>query len=344
MDLKKYQHLSIEELVDHSEFREWVLQSSEAKNQLWAAYLKANPSERDKLENAKKIILGLNQYYQQEFPDSVKPDPNFAKLLTNIVRLDKAEQQRTLTKPIVQRSWAIAATIALLLSVGLWFLVGNETNTTEEWVVHTTDYGEWKNIKLPDGSTVNLNANATLKLKKDWDNPANHQVWLTGEAVFEVAKRKAKQAKFSVLTDGLTIAVMGTVFHVKTKGDNTKVFLEEGHIQLASARQQLDMQPNEFIDFTKGTKKMTVQSTLVEKPNTSWRKGTLVISQKTVKEILSRLTEIYGTQFILEDKSVENSIKTIAVPMDKLEIVLPILARTLDVKVKQINQQIILSK
>ena len=333
----------MEELVDNSDFRAWILLPSEEKKQLWQAYIKANPEEGIKLENAKKVVLGLDNYYQKELPDAIKPDPNFAKSLTNIVRLEKAKQQRILTKPIIQRRWAIAATIALMLSVGLWFLVGETINIAEEWMVYTTDYGEWKDITLPDGSTVNLNANATLKLKKDWDNPANHQVWLTGEAVFEVAKRKVKQAKFSVLTDGLTIAVMGTVFHVKTKGDNTKVFLEEGHIQLASAHQQLDLQPSEFIDFTKGETKMTIQRE-VESPNTSWTKGTLVIPQKTVKEILSRLTEIYGVTFVLEDKSVASSVKTIAVPMDKLAIVLPILARTLDVKVQQINQQIILSK
>ncbi len=343
MPLKKYHQLSIDELIEDSEFRDWVQQTTKEKDQLWKAYIKANPTAGAKLESAKKIILGIEWHYEEGLPDDAIPDPNFAKLLTNIVRLDQAEQKRTLTKPKVQRRWAIAATIALFLSVGLWFLVGENTNTSEEWVVHTTAYGEWKNLTLPDGSKVSLNANSTLKLKKDWDSQANHKVWLTGEAIFEVEKRKLSQPKFAVLTDGLTIAVMGTIFHVRNKGENTKVFLEEGHIQLATAHQAIDLRPKEFVDFTKGTRQLTIQKE-AKRPNSSWKDGTLVMTQKTVKEILNRLTEIYGIPFVLTDESLATSIKTIAVPMDKLTVVLPILARTLEVEVTQNDKQIILAK
>ena len=71
MDLKKYQHFSLEELVDNSDFRAWILLPSEEKKQLWQAYIKANPEEGIKLENAKKVVLGLDNYYQKELPLSL---------------------------------------------------------------------------------------------------------------------------------------------------------------------------------------------------------------------------------------------------------------------------------
>lgn len=342
MSLKKYQQFTFEALIDDREFRQWVSQPTEEKNQLWEAYLKVNPIERNKLEKAKKIILQLDQYYEKELPDSIAPDPNFAKLLTNIVRLDKAEQQRTLTKPKVQRRWMIAATIAALLSVGLWFLADNNTESGDNWVVHTTDFGEWKKLQLPDGSTVHLNAHSKLTVNKDWVIGADRQVWLKGEAFFEVEKKPATQAKFKVVTDALEVEVLGTQFNIKSKGENTQVFLAEGKIQLTAATQQVALKPNDFIDYTKGEAALKV-SPKAQKERTSWKDGTLILSEQTVAVILQRLEEIYGCSFEIQRKSLLEERKTLAVPLTKLEVILPILERTLGVKIEKKGNQIYLN-
>ncbi len=343
MPLKKYQQLSFEALIDDPDFREWVRQPTAEKEQLWETYLKANSNEREKLEKAQKIILQLDQYYKKELPDSITPDPNFAKLLTNIVRLDKAEQKRTLTKPKVQRRWAIAATIAALLSVGLWLLTADNTETGANWVVHTTDFGEWKKLQLPDGSTVHLNANATLKLNKDWAIGEDRQVWLKGEAFFEVEKKPATQAKFKVTTDALEVEVLGTQFNVKSKGENTQVFLTEGKIQLTAATQQLALKPNDFIDYTKGEEIFKVSPQTLKKERASWKDGTLILSEQTVATILQRLEEIYGCSFEAQRSSLLEERKTLAVPLTKIEAILPILERTLDVKIEKEGNRIYLN-
>ncbi len=343
MSLKKYQQFTFETLIDDPDFRQWVSQPTEEKNQLWEAYLKANPTEREKLEKAQKIILELNQYYEKELPDSIAPDPNFAKLLTNIVRLDKAEQQRTLTKLKVQRRWMIAATIAALLSVGLWFLAANDTETGDNWVVHTTDFGEWKKLQLPDGSTVHLNANSELKLNEDWAVGADRQVWLKGEAFFEVEKKRATNAKFKVMTNALEVEVLGTQFNVKSKGENTQVFLEEGEIQLTTTTQQLALKPNDFIDYTKGQTALKVSPQTLKKEKTSWKDGTLILSEQRVATILQRLEEIYGCSFEVQRKSLLEERKTLAIPMKNLEVILPILERTLGVEIEKKDNQIYLN-
>lgn len=342
MSLIKYQEFTFEALIDNQEFRQWIRQPTEEKKQLWEAYLKANPTEQKKLEKAQKIILQLDQYYEKELPDSIAPDPNFAKLLTNIVRLDKAEQQRTLTKPKVQRRWMIAATIAALLSIGLWFLAANDTESRDNWVVHTTEFGEWKKLQLPDGSTVHLNAHSELTVNKDWAIGADRQVWLKGEAFFEVEKKPATQAKFKVVTDALEVEVLGTQFNVKSKGENSQVFLEEGKIQLITATQQLALKPNDFIDYTKGQPALKVSSQ-PQKESTSWKDGTLILSEQTVAVILQRLEEIYGCSFEVQRKSLLEERKTLAVPMTKLEVVLPILERTLGVEMEKKGDRVYLN-
>ena len=344
MQLKKYKDLTLDELIDDSEFRAWVHQTSDLQRQQLAAYIKVNPSEKEKLENAKKIIEQLNNHYQKERPDRAAPDPNFAKLLTNIVQLDHAEQKRTLTKPKVQRRWAIAAGIAVLLSVGLWFLVGEKAVAKDTWVVHTTEYGQWKKLKLPDGSIVHLNAHAELKLKENWEEGQSRQVWLNGEAFFEVEKKPVTQAKFTVITEALEVEVLGTMFNVKSKGDNTQVFLEEGKIQLKSATQKVALRPNDFIDYTKGQSNFKVAQQTTKKVDSSWKNGTFILKEQTVAAILKRLEEIYGCSFDVERNSLLTERKTLAAPMANLEIVLPILERTLGVKIEKVGHQIYLKQ
>lgn len=343
MSLKKYQHLSIDELIEHPEFSAWIRESSEEQNKYWETYLKANPAEATKLENAKKIVLGIDLHYKKGLPDSNLPDPEFAKLLTNIVRLDQTEQQRTLTKPKVQRRWAIAAAIALLLSVGLWFLVNENTNSLDNWVVYKTEFGEWKKLQLPDGSTVHLNAHSTLKLKDNWMEGAHRQVWLKGEAFFEVEKKPSTKAKFRVITDALAVEVLGTMFNVNAQGANTKVFLEEGKIELTTPTKKLALQPNEYIDYTKGTKSLKVENKTIKDTGSSWKDGTLILTQQTVADILQRLEEIYGYTFEVKQKNLLAERKTLAIPMTKIEIVLPILERTIGVESKKEGNRIMLN-
>lgn len=334
MDYKKYSNYSIEDFADDPDFKNWVRMPNERLQTYWETILLEDENLKSKITQARQLVEKVDLAFQKELPD-VTPDPKFAKLLTNIVQQDQSAKKRALTKPIVQRRWAIAATIAVLLSVGLWFFVPQQDVSAKNWVVHTTEFEEWKAVNLPDGSIVHLNAHSELRLKSNWEEGQNRQVWLKGEAFFEVTKKVATKAKFQVITDALQVEVLGTMFNVKTNGDNTKVFLEEGKIQLKSDTERLSLKPNDFIDYTKGEKLLEVTQKTSKQADISWKDGTLILTQSTVAEILDRLEEIYGYSFDVEQKDILTQRKTLAVPMDKLEVILPILERTLQVDIEK---------
>ena len=343
MNDKKYNNYSIADFADDPNFKNWVRQPNAQHQAYWRTVLLHNPSLENKIEAARKLIEELDQQFEKELPDGVSPDPKFAKLLTNIVRQEELVKERVLIKPKVQRRWAIAATIALLLSVGLWFLSAEQVVPDNDWVIHKTEFGEWKDLTLPDGSIVHLNANSELRLKDNWKEKQDRQVWLTGEAFFEVAKKPATKAKFSVITEALQVEVLGTRFNVKSLADNTKVFLEEGKIQLKSPTDSLSLQPNDFIDFTVGQRLTNTPKTSKE-TDFSWKDGTLILTQLTVTEILERLEEIYGYSFDVAEPKILKERKTLAVPMDKLEVIIPILERTLAVKIEEKDKRLILKR
>ncbi|MEM1119080.1 MAG: FecR domain-containing protein [Bacteroidota bacterium] len=338
MNQPPYNQYSVEALAEDTHFREWVRNPKMEGAAFWEAASKKNDAFSKKIQQAKLLVQKIDQHYQKQSPDRAHPDPHFTQLLSNVVRFGQAEQKAKLSRRRFTRRWAVAASIALLLGLGTWWATQKEV-TEEQWIVHQTDFGEWKKVELPDGSLVHLNAHTELKTKTNWTEGQDRQVWLEGEAFFEVEKKPTTKAKFTVVTEALEVEVLGTKFNVNAQATNTKVFLEEGKIQLKTINQSLELQPNDFIDYTLGQTQLAVTE---EKVSTTWKEGTLILEEKTVAEILQKLETIYGYSFEVEQKSLLKEQKTIAVPLDRLEVMLPIIERTLGVKSVKVGEKILL--
>jgi ferric-dicitrate binding protein FerR (iron transport regulator) len=111
--------------------------------------------------------------------------------------------------------------------------------------------GERKKVVLPDSTTVHLNSGSRLTYSKDFGKD-NRQVWLSGEAFFEVTKDAAHP--FLVNTDRLIVKVLGTVFNVKaydTKED-IETTVVEGKVEVSlkeSAEKKVILLPSEKISL-----------------------------------------------------------------------------------------------
>jgi len=96
-------------------------------------------------------------------------------------------------------------------------------------VKERTHLAEKTTIKLPDLSSVTMNADSEITYDKDswFDNRALN---LKGEAYFKVAKGKT----FDVITDNGVVTVVGTKFNVKTRSDYFEVICYEGIVKVMS--------------------------------------------------------------------------------------------------------------
>jgi transmembrane sensor len=124
----------------------------------------------------------------------------------------------------------LAAASIMALAFGVWY-IGAKTGRPQMAEIHT-GYGEVKDILLPDSSVVVLNANSSLRMSKQWSERDNRQVWLEGEAYFQVQKKPSTVQKFVVHTSQVDIEVLGTKFDVNTRRQHSIVSLEEGKVQL----------------------------------------------------------------------------------------------------------------
>jgi len=196
---------TIEELVDDASFINWVNKAQLTDVQFWEHWIQANPSKIELTNDAKAIVLGI-QFNKTTLSDS-KINGEWDKFE------DKIFGHTNHTKRILpfyknRTVLNIAATLLLFVAVTAIYFTNKSTT-----IVHTTAFGEISDINMPDSTRVKLNSNSTLS----YDDSKIREVFLEGEAYFNVEKKPATKAKFIVKTADLDIEVFGTSFNVNNR-------------------------------------------------------------------------------------------------------------------------------
>lgn len=150
--------------------------------------------------------------------------------------------------------YKVAASIALLLSVALTYVVVSATPQSDvEYTQISTHDGIRKKIELTDGTLIEVNINSTLKYPKTFATTKERKVFLKGEAFFNVSKNKEKP--FVVMANGLTTKVLGTQFNVNSNSERVNVYLVEGCVQVEANEEMEILEPKQkaiYIPTEKG--------------------------------------------------------------------------------------------
>lgn len=299
--------------------------------------------QKDKEETAPEIMMTLLQK-MSEVPalDSKVSERILGRVLahsTDPKTTDKNTDARIkIRKQII---WIRSAAAVLIFVIASTF-VFQSLNPSEINV--RTGFGEQQSIELPDGSIVKLNANSSLTYKKHWDNQENREVLLQGEAFFEVEKKTETGQKFSVTTKDLTVQVLGTVFNVNSHQGATKVFLEEGEINLIlnGLKEQMLMVPGELITYSETSRKLPEKRQALPALHTSWKDGLILFNDTPLNEILEKLEEIYGLTFHLKDSTNYDRTITTGLPVENLDEAVSILDETTDLQILKTNDGFII--
>ncbi|MEN8230660.1 MAG: FecR domain-containing protein [Bacteroidota bacterium] len=249
--------------------------------------------------------------------------------------LANSEKGKTVSLPQRRRQLLQIASVAVILlitGISVWFW----SSRTNEMRL-STDFAEQQTYTLPDGSTVVLNANSTLRYRDDWNQTEDRQVWIDGEAFFDIVKKPATGQIFQVITNDLAIDVLGTSFNVNSHHKQTKVYLEEGKIALTlkhQPEQRTIMEPGDLLTYS------AVDERLISDNNktsqnllTSWRNGVIVFDNTPLKDVLLKIEEIYGIKIQVQNEAHYDRKLTTGLPMNELKLVLPMLESSLNLKI-----------
>ncbi|WP_170110270.1 FecR family protein [Flavilitoribacter nigricans] len=234
------------------------------------------------------------------------------------------------------RRLSAAAAILALIAAGTWWI-----RSADSVELHTA-YGEQRTISLPDQSTVILNANSNISFHQDWSEDEVRKVWLEGEAYFKVRKDTTDGRKFQVVTRDLTVEVLGTVFNVHTREEATQVFLEEGKINVDLEDQEEDilMDPGELVTYSVKTH-IPQKRKIVEEAPSSWKDGTIILQEVTLRAIIQKMEEIYGVSSRVESQTLLDRTFNFPMPVNNLDTAVLLLMESTGLIIEQEDDELI---
>tara|TARA_R110002050_G_scaffold289068_1_gene441478 strand:- start:44701 stop:45876 length:1176 start_codon:yes stop_codon:yes gene_type:complete len=164
-------------------------------------------------------------------------------------------------------------------------------------------YGKRFNLLLSDGTRIILNAGTSLKYPIQFIKGSKREVFLCGEAFFEVAKDSSHP--FVVNTKGLDVNVLGTRFNVSAYPEDSKTstVLAEGSVRVhlrgrkEGAEKPILLTPAHMAAWEKSQNKIKVDPVDVNE-HIAWVSGRLVFKSKPFSEILKVLERHYNVSII----------------------------------------------
>ncbi len=335
---------------------------SEDEKKIFLDWLQSNPENPIHFQTYKAIWLMSGSE-----DDSTGTIDAYNRFMVN----QKQQDISTKLGHRIQTAWGIAATLLILLGFTFtYFLVVQPMRQTTLSTAYVTTHiptGEKGEVRLPDGTTVWLNAETTLKYPANYSK-TNRKVSLSGEAFFDV--KNDPKHPFLVETDKLTLRVLGTRFNLKCYEDEDQIetTLIEGSVNILGKQQvKLDenvfLKPNEQAIFFREKQKLIINTIFNETPDaqtnedqkdasvntlskvsnipptvqtiTSWKENKLIFDNDPFPKMIQKLERWYGVQIEVLDNSLEKNVYSGKfVYNESIEHVLSVLSRATPITYK----------
>lgn len=187
-------------------------------------------------------------------------------------------------------------------------------------------YGEYT-VRLSDNSIVKLNSESTLKYPITF-NEQNREVWLEGEAYFEVTRDTTK--RFIVHVFETAVTVLGTTFNVMASKANreTATTLVSGSVSVNNAIESRIISPGEQA-VTKGDSSRITVKKVDTNVVTAWVRDMFYFDEQSLGEIMETLARWYEFEVVFEQENLKQRRFTLEVSRyDTIDKVLDLLEET----------------
>jgi len=246
------------------------------------------------------------------------------------------------------RAWTAAAAVLIACITGFYFYFA-KGNQMDSLVMNSifVPFGKTRELVLPDGTKVKLNSGSTITWPQSFAKNTR-VVTLKGEGYFEVTKNPRKP--FLVVTDELTVKVLGTVFNVKAYADdqNTETTLLKGKVQVQlkdRPEKTIILLPNEKLvvmhaayvpDQSADNKQARTEYQLKKLPNlkpqdmleTAWLSNRLVFINENFETVARQMERKYNVQLVFDDPVLKTEQLSGALEEESLESALGIIKLT----------------
>ncbi len=339
----QYKDFLAEDFAKDKFFIRWVNEPDEDSEWFWQSFQTEHPEKMRAVEEARKIIKVL------DFPIYALPDGDFKSLRNKIIMDIKAEKEDesklSLEKNVLRKfSWLkVAAVISIPLSIfATLYYFARSQNDLKTFATHPSakkvqeqtesrvnPKGQKSVLILSDGSKVWLNADSRIIYDQNFSNSNIREVFLEGEAFFDVAKNPNKP--FIVHTSDIHIKVLGTSFNVKSYHEDKTIetTLVHGKVSISKTGDDIKegslvLKPNQRAVFSKQEKTINIEQVLSERASL-WRYDKLIFDETPFRDVIIQLERWYDVRFHFDPNAKLECNLTAEIGNETLEEVLALL-------------------
>lgn len=334
--MNKYLTYSLDDFIWDDFFRLWALAPTREISACWEWWLNEYPEKQDIVNAALQAIQQLK--VREEDISSQEISLLIQKTLHQIE--EKKEDSDSIeledySSSIWQNTtfwWNLAASVTILVGFGWWVWSNNfqqnrnvvtyekmVSNTTQKLIETSNETNKPLPVELSDGSLVILQKGSRISYMSHFEGQ-NREVFLSGEAFFEVSKDPSKP--FLVYANGLVTKVLGTSFNIKAYDDDQEVTVEvntgkvsvfaqsDPQIKEKASNRELEgvvLTPNQKIIYERNEVRMV--KALVERPTiivANNEKLKFEFEDAPVKQVFEALEKAYSVDIVFDEDLMAN--------------------------------------
>src|SRR5687768_1041476 len=311
------------------EYRLWLLVSLKLSGEAGTEELREldfliqqNPDLSQQLEVLEALWKKTNEQTVKNIEQAF--DKHLLRLNSQVEPINNQQESRQIETNLLESShvksaknykklWWLSVAAASILSVWVLLSASNNNEKTSPQSadnIISTKPGFKASVSLPDGSKVWLNGDSKINYNGDFQGKTR-EVYLSGEAFFDVAKDKTKP--FIIHTRTINLKVLGTAFNVRSYDNEkeTETALVHGSVEVT-----LRSRPDQKI-FLKPGEKLLVKNIPVDTLLTYKKQKR---DEETPIAVLTNM-HYYGTDSSsVETSWTKNQIEFNGEPLDKIAL------------------------
>ena len=233
---------------------------------------------------------------------------------------------------------------------GSQLIYKNNGTSTEELIYNTltVPYGKRFDLLLSDGTQVTLNSGTSLKYPVQFLKTKNRQVFLDGEAFFNVAKDSANA--FIVNTGELNVRVLGTKFNLSSYPEDhfVNTTLLEGSVSVYNKQDTFDssnaslLEPGYKAEWNKYNRQILVEEADIAM-HTDWLNGKIILRHVPFKNIVKKLERHYNVEIVNNNPKLDEELFTASFDVETIDQVFKTFNLTYQMDYKINDRQIIIN-
>jgi len=268
----------------------------------------------------------------------------FEELVSRIDEQCQSEQKgKNYLSKLSAKFQRIAAILILPFAILLAYFIFSDNTFNNQYCKAIAPKGQKSEIVLPDNTHIWLNSGTQVKYPSSFEKNSR-DVFLTGEAYFEVSKDKHKP--FIVHASDIAVKVLGTKFNVKAYPDDEiiETSLLSGKINLilgqGKGTKEIEMNPGEKLDYSKGSR-ITTESGFEADETVAWVNNRLVFRDDTFSNMVKKIERWYNVEIIYDRHLFQDRRLTAELlEGESLERALQIIGKAIDINYRIEKQKV----